>query len=351
MIQKLSLLLLFLVSALLLNAQDYQSLKKEIDKLVYLDAQIDFERSPAFIVGVIWGDSTFYFSYGSILADSVLLPEKHHQFEIGEVSQLFAAELYFQMASSKQLDSEAAIDHYFEESTAQFPVAGLLNHTSGISKFLPNFGDLETNTQDPYESVNSDQLIDLLKSDIPLQSGAYQFSNLNYGLLGLILEQESNMAYSDLLNYSIIEPLGLQQTSIEPIDSLLITGYDKAHRATDPWKSSALSPALGLKSSVQDLCKFLRFQLETDRHSFLEEKAIETGIRKNTFASWGWHLLQQKRYYPIFVQSGATSGYRAYIAVVPQTKTAVVVLSNSAYGLGGIGFMTLRMLNNYWKRK
>ncbi|MCB0684024.1 MAG: hypothetical protein KDC32_24430, partial [Saprospiraceae bacterium] len=58
-----------------------------------------------------------------------------------------------------------------------------------------------------------------------------------------------------------------------------------------------------------------------------------------------------KKYYPVWLHTGATSGCRAYVALVPQTRTGVIVLSNSPYGLGGLGWQLLRMLNHDWKKR
>ncbi|MCB0706245.1 MAG: beta-lactamase family protein [Saprospiraceae bacterium] len=333
-----------------LTGQNYNALKTEVDKLVYLDAAVDFERSPAFIIGVIWGDSIFYLPYGSTDPDTSLLPTSQQQFEIGELSHLFATELFMLQLENDQLQPESTLGEVLDSTESTVQLQQLLRHKSGFPRYFEGFGERETDPNDPFAHVSSDDLLNLLPNYLSSQEETYQFSNLNFGLLALALERVSQSSYAQLLNNYIIEPLNLKHTGFNQVDSLMVTGFDKAKRPAAPWEWSGLSPAVGLKSSVEDLCTFFQYLMKQDRFSILAEQATETGIRKNTRISWGWHVLQQKRYYPIFLQTGVTSGYRAYVALVPQTQTAVVVLSNSTYGLGGIGFMTLRMLNNYWKR-
>ena len=58
-----------------------------------------------------------------------------------------------------------------------------------------------------------------------------------------------------------------------------------------------------------------------------------------------------KKHHPIILHTGATSGYRAYIAFVKETRTGVIVLSNSEYALRGLGYFILKKLNKGFKKK
>ncbi|MBR9920881.1 MAG: beta-lactamase family protein [Bacteroidetes bacterium] len=331
-------------NASLLQAQDGALLRKEVDKLVYLDAQIKFERTPVFLMGVIWQDSTFFLGYSSEENDSIPIPGPESLFEIGEVSQLFLAELALQL-----LDPEMSIGDPLSLDS-DLTVDQLLSHHSGIPRFLPHFGDKEKSTNDPFANLTYEDVTDWLDNSAFDEKPGYLFSSLNYVLLARLLEANQELSYDSLLRQRLLDPLNLSDTGFDFADSLLVPGLDKGQQPAAPWSISDMSPAQGLKSSAGDLCQFIRYLMENNRFESLEAIQKPTGIRKNTRISYGWHVLRQKRYYPIFLHSGATSGYRCYVAVVPETETAVVVLSNSVYGLGGIGFLTLRMLNNYWKK-
>jgi hypothetical protein len=64
----------------------------------------------------------------------------------------------------------------------------------------------------------------------------------------------------------------------------------------------------------------------------------------------GWNVKQLEKN-TILSQSGLTSGYNSFACMVPETSTAVIVLSNSIYGTQDLGLQILRMINENWKRE
>ena len=69
------------------------------------------------------------------------------------------------------------------------------------------------------------------------------------------------------------------------------------------------------------------------------------------FYSSGWHGIKINKKTKALINNGNTSGHSAFIGMVPENRTAVVVLSNSAFGTKDLGLLILRMINYNWKRK
>ena len=63
----------------------------------------------------------------------------------------------------------------------------------------------------------------------------------------------------------------------------------------------------------------------------------------------GWHLINMNQF-NIVTHSGKTSGHSAFVGMVRETKTAVIVLANSSLGTEDLGMQILRMINFNWKR-
>jgi len=59
------LILLFLgIFSISLTAQVREELEKEIGKIIYYDTEISFKNTPAYLIGIQLGDTSFVFPYG-----------------------------------------------------------------------------------------------------------------------------------------------------------------------------------------------------------------------------------------------------------------------------------------------
>lgn len=99
----------------------------------------------------------------------------------------------------------------------EITVRMLLNHTSGIPDLteLPEFMLGQLN--DPLHQPSVLQRLEMLKGK-PLQFDPgtdYSYSNSNYLLLQLLLEETAHTSYKELLQSEILDPLGLSRTWYE----------------------------------------------------------------------------------------------------------------------------------------
>ena len=127
--------------------------------------------------------------------------------------------------------------------------------------------------------------------------------------------------------------------------------YDRAGLATEARIYESFVPALGMKSCAADLLEFTKNNMaEGSPFGTIHLPRHPSGIQKNTWAAMGWHVLRHRKRPDIVTHTGSTAGHRATIAFVKETKTGVVILSNSPFGHNGLEFSILRMLNKDWKR-
>ncbi|MEL6987381.1 MAG: serine hydrolase, partial [Bacteroidota bacterium] len=108
-----------------LNGQNQDLLRKEINKIIRWDTEIDFERTPGFFVGIIDHDSSYYINYGpkETTAESI--------YEIGSISKPITASLISTLVNK-----------------------GLINYHDLLNEFLP-----EIYRNDSFENLNIDQLL------------------------------------------------------------------------------------------------------------------------------------------------------------------------------------------------
>lgn len=93
---------------------------------------------------------------------------------------------------------------------------------------------------------------------------AMKYSNVGYGLLGLVVEAISGTSYAEYTADHICTPLSLSSTAAEPTPELAqraTTGYSQkdaagCRQAIPPVDTAALAPATGFASTARDLCTY-----------------------------------------------------------------------------------------------
>lgn len=336
--------------------------EREIGKIIAFDAEIDFERTPGLVVGLVWGDSSFLFPYGVASLEDSSAINGELGFELGEFTQVFTAALVMKLAEKGLVDLDAPLSsllglNTIDANAGKITLRQCLNHTSGLPRFPPDFGELEHSTEDPYANYSKDHLLSFFKGfEMPSPPPqAYSFSNLNYALLEMALEKALRKPFTEIINSALLLPLALGQTGMETDSMQFAQGYGQNGKPAPLWNPASHQAAFGLKSTPDDLLRWMHFLLHPSPEwaavfSELYAQPVPTGIRKNTLAGYGWHIFYPKKKVRVLVHTGSTGGYMAYMAIDPETKTGVFVLANSPYGVRGLGMLVLGMLNNGWKK-
>ena len=367
---------IFFISNIL--AQDRVNLQKQIDKIIHYDTEIEFSKTPGFVVGVKVKDSIFYFGYGSVSKEKNQLPDENTIFEIGGLTKAYTASLISILVSEGKMDYKKSFNAYLpsdekNEDLEAITIDQLLTHTSGMPRMPLEFGVKEVEAHNPYAHYTHKDLMGFYKIFIPIEpkkkkrrcrkkqkNDNYLYSHLNYALLERALENSQHQSFENLLEQKITRPLHLPDTKVqlsEEQQSRLAIGYTTSGAATPPWRFQSFRASEGLKSTAKDLMSFAEAHIGTKNADFakafeqthLERKKL--GHSKRVKAARGWHIIStNKKFYDVIAHSGTTNGHRAYLAFVKETDTAVVVLSNSEHGMQSLGFLILQMVNNYWKK-
>lgn len=180
------------------------------------------------------------------------------KYRIGSVSKTFTTVLVLKAIEGGQLDLRQTIDKYFPsiENADKITIKNLLGHRSGIYNF--------TNSKEYFDWYTKFQTEDEMVEIISKGGSVFEpdsdagYSNSNFVLLSFILERTFNKPYSDLLNESIIEPLGLTDTYFEN----KVKNESKSYKFFGIWevepKTDISVPmgAGGITSTAVDLTKF-----------------------------------------------------------------------------------------------
>jgi D-alanyl-D-alanine-carboxypeptidase/D-alanyl-D-alanine-endopeptidase len=127
-------------------------------------------------------------------------------------------------------------------------------------------------------------------------------------------------------------------------------GHSRRGTPVPHWDFDALAPAGAARSTVADLLAFLAAQL--DPASSPLSASVELTQRPRAHYAGrmsiglGWHVLEPDgELHPVHFHNGATGGFRSFAGFVRHTRTAVVVLADSARDVETIALRLLRTID------
>jgi CubicO group peptidase (beta-lactamase class C family) len=126
-------------------------------------------------------------------------------FDIGSITKSFTATAILQLMEQQKLRPEDPLSRFFPEAPADkkdITLHQLLTHSSG----LPDAVGFD------YDAVStSDFLQKTWSAPLAFAPGkGYQYSNVGYSLLGMIVEQQSGLSYDVFLQKNIFTPAGMK---------------------------------------------------------------------------------------------------------------------------------------------
>jgi D-alanyl-D-alanine carboxypeptidase len=197
-------------------------------------------------------------------------------FAIGSITKTFMATLVLELAHDGMLSLDDPIANWLPQlaDDARFmadrvTVRQLLDHTSGIDEYL-NPAFVPALAKDTTRRWTLDEILAFV-GDPAFEPGTeWAYSNTNYLLVGMIIEQASGSTVASVLRERILAPLGLEQTVLQPQerpDGPTAHGYVKTPNETvgardgsgltpNTSMASAAWTAGGIASTAPDLARW-----------------------------------------------------------------------------------------------
>ena len=299
---------------------------------------IDADIVPSLVVGLYSEGHREVYGFGSISKQEKKAPNGKTLFEIGSITKVFTGILLAEALRREELKLDDPLAKFVPEGSTA-PVYGeqkqpitLLNlatHRSSLPRIPSNMAAADS---DPYANYDATKLFAFL-SDYPLTNppgSKFQYSNLGMGLLGHILATEQKTDYHTLLTDRIATPLGLTDTVVK-LTAEQKQRFATPHRngkAVQPWEFQALCGCGGIRSTVDDLLKFI------EQHMNVEESALAEALplamkRQAERMGLGWFIAGDAVTY---FHNGQTGGFSSGLFLSPGVKHGAVVLANGASG-------------------
>ena len=353
------------------------------------------KNNHALVIGIVNGGTTQYFTYGETEKGNGSKPSPQSVFELGNVSGVFTTSLLSLFDGQHKVNLTDPVQNYFPQTVnipvyqkiicqpspepihyptilncypdptyhpKQIVLCDLSTHTSGLPEMPLN---LNENKKDAYANYSLDDLYHFLNNFHPdFQTGLhYEFSPLGIAMIANGFAWKFDTDYETLLKTNLLSPLELSNTFItgsEEQRMQQIPGHDKKGKKMEDIQYGVMAPALSMHSNAGDLVKFVSANLDC-RDSVLRSALQNTQQPKvailynkklhDSYGAMGWMIspLKEKSSAKIVWQSSAVNGYACYIGFVNETKTGVVVLSNSVQPVDEIGKKILLLLNDQIK--
>lgn len=325
------------------------SLDQKVERLVR--PYIQQSNTTGLVIAIVDQGKIHRYSYGTVDKKTQYLPKPATTiFEIGSVTKTFNALLLAELVVKGKMKLQDPINQYLPDSLPLLAFRGnpirlvhLANHTAGLPRLPENIFSGKVEPQDPYKHYNTSLLFSYLRNYKikSLPGTKFSYSNLGAGLLGTILERSEKQSYEDLLINKICRTLGMNNTSISlnsAQEQNFAQGYNEEGKATAQWDLASLKGSGAIRSTLDDIVLYAQAQLggknPLEKAIKLSHEVTFTNITESM--GLGWRINNTSKS-PYLHHSGGTGGFRSFVGFDRQSQFAVVILSNSAVDVTGIG--------------
>ena len=247
-------------------------------------------------------------------------------FLLGSVSKSFTALCIMQLVEQGKIDLDANMAEYLPDAKDgnQITIRQLLNHTGGLGEHQ-----------------------NLANYKIVGKQGVHTYANVNYSLLGKIVEAVSNTSYESYVTENIFKPLGMTNSAAtleKSMENGLISGSEnwfgfninttpKYPNGSDAWISV---PAGYLSASTADLGTYLQMYLSGGQ-GIISSESIEKMFYENVSVNadipyhygMGWTLINEPLKEPALRHSGLVETGMSTIYILPESEIGIAIAVNT----------------------
>lgn len=217
------------------------------------------------------------------------------------------------MVARGDLDIDQSLQEYYPAfHDKQVTVRQLLTHTSGLDPYIPN-----------RDQLDAAELKQALNHLTVLEDKSFRYTDVNFLLLGFMLEDLYEKSLDAILEQEIFTPWQMLETSFGPVEKAVPTvRVVPAGTVHDP-KAQVLgvhAGSAGLFSTVKDLEIFLEHYLKDD---FAEHLTQNFSLERGKTRSLAWNIEGD------WLDHTGYTG--TFIMLNRKSQQAVIFLSNRTY--------------------
>ena len=306
----------------------------------YVKAEMERQHIPGLAL-LVTRDGKVVRSEGFGLANVELqVPVKPETiFQSGSVGKQFTATAVMMLVEAGKIGLNDPLTKYFPDAPPSWKnvtVRELLSHTGGFGDYPKNFNFRKDWTEP--------QLLKLVES-IPLAyppGTKWEYSNLGYLTLGILIHRVSGEFYGDFLRQRIFQPLGMQATRIISEADIVpnrAAGYRlvKGELKNQEWVAPAMNTTAdgSLYFSIADLSKWdaALYQGKLLKPSSFDlmwtPVKLKNGQPNKAGYGFGW-FIEERNGHRCIHHDGSWQGFETAIDRYVDDHLSVVALTNLA---------------------
>jgi CubicO group peptidase (beta-lactamase class C family) len=344
---------------------------EELD--AYIVKRLDALNIPGASLVVVEGDKIVHTKGFGVTHYGGETPTPQTPYFIGSLTKSFTALAVMQLVEAGKIELDVPIQHYLPWFTladpgaaAQITVRHLLNQTSGFSQItgMINMSNFDTT---PGAMERQGRALATTKLANPVGS-TMEYSNINYNLLGLVIEAASGETYADYIQNHIFTPLDMRH-SYTSKDAAQKDGLAVGHQQWFGFPVAVPNlpvpvgslPSGQLISSVEDIGHYLIAQQNKGEYSGTHilspggmaemhqpASKITNGNKEMGDYGMGWFIIKSNQVDLVF-HDGEVPDYFSYMAFLPKQNRGMALLVNTNeqmfnYALWSIGEKSALML-------
>ncbi|MBQ4804689.1 beta-lactamase family protein [Aquimarina sp. MMG015] len=320
--------------------ETFKAIRMEIDDLNTIDKKLT-ERDFSGVILIAQNDSIiFNKAYGRKNSQDNGLNDVNTVFDICSITKQFTGAGILKLSMQNKLATTDKLSKYFDavpNDKKNITIHQLLTHSSGLTAGIG--GDYDTITEEEFlRQVFSSELISPVGT-------AFNYSNMGYSLLALIIEKASGMDYETFLNEEIFKPSKMYHTGYVIPDwknNEIANGYVDSTEAKKPneenWSDNG--PYLNLKGNGGILTRasdlLLWSQAIRDR-TILDEATTSKYLHPHfeynggrAHYGYGWGIVNKDLEDEIVRHAGGSDLFSSDLWMYPKKEITIIILSNKS---------------------
>jgi CubicO group peptidase (beta-lactamase class C family) len=260
--------------------------------------------------------------------------------DMGSITKPITAAAILLLEQRGALSAHDPISRFFEGVPADkrgITLHHLLTHTSGFTNVLGRDDD----------PIGADALLAMaLASPLAFEPGAeYEYSNLGFSLLGIVIERVSGRGYEEFVRQELLLPLGMRSTGYVQVvwpSTALAYGYRRGElfgrTPEQGWRADGpgwhLRAAGGLQTTVDDMHRWLGMLRGEGPLSAAQVERWTTGYADmgegGHFYGYGWGVAELPGIGRIVDHNGGNPAFGANFVWLPDRQIFFYVHGNSS---------------------
>ncbi|OSP43484.1 peptidase [Streptomyces sp. 13-12-16] len=162
------------------------------------------------------------------------------RFRAGSTTKVVTAAAVLRLAAQGEVDLDASIERYLPgllgpEFTTPVTVRNLLNHTSGIQPGVSWGNTFEEQYAHRYDTLTPRRVVETAVAQGPAFDAGdqQQYLNINYTILGLLIEKVTGRSYASEVTRLVLRPAGMRHTYFPGTDPRIRGPHHHGYQAVE----------------------------------------------------------------------------------------------------------------------